>query len=180
MNEPRHASGKQRGKDLWRYAAAQRRAWSVGQVGRRIEVHAEADHNAVAAPFEQDPGKLLAVKKQVVRPFEHQRLPGDGDVDGFDQRQAGRQRQRLWLRVAWLELDDRASVEIAERRKPFASLPPPARLLLERDKPVALTGCLIGDKVSVGRAGALDETDASQKSVPAARSVSVPRGPISK
>jgi hypothetical protein len=60
----------------------------------------------------------------------------------------------------------------------------PPRILLERDQPVALDRALdranIGDQVGVGRAGPLDDSDAGQKSVPAARSVSVPRGPISR
>ena len=179
-DEPGHASGKKWSEGLRSHASTKRRAGPARQVGGRSKVHTEADHHSVAASFEEDPGQLLPVKKQVVGPFEHQRLSWERGVDGLDQSEAGRQRQGLRLGVRRAQLDDRTSVEIPDRRMPLAPLPSPARLLLERDEPVALYSRRIGDKIGVGRAGALDETDAGQNSVPAARSVSVPSGPISR
>jgi hypothetical protein len=120
------------------------------------------------------------VKKQVIRPFEYQRLSRHRNVDRLDEGKSRRQRQRLRLRVAGAQLDDRASVEIPRRGDPLASLAAPARLLLKRDEPVAFLRGRFSDEIGVGRAGSLDETDAAQKSVPAARSVTAPKGPISK
>ena len=60
----------------------------------------------------------------------------------------------------------------------MAALPAPARLLLERDQPVAFGGGSVGNDVGIGRAGALDDPDAAQKSDPAARSVTELSGPM--
>jgi hypothetical protein len=103
-----------------------------------------------------------------------------GDVDCFNQRKARRERQCLRRWVVRAELDERAAGEIARRRDPSASLPAPARILVQRDQPIALDRAVIGNEVRVGRAGALDDPDAAQNRLPAARSVNAVSGPISK
>lgn len=155
-----------------------RRAWPIRQIGRRGEINPKADDHAVAAALQQDSGELFAQQKQVVGPFQHQRLARHGEVDRFDQRKTGRERQGLRLRIVGAEVDDRASVEIAARRNPAAPLPSLPRLLLERDQPFALARRRIGDQVGVRRSGALDEADSGQNRVPAARSLSAPSGPM--
>lgn len=62
----------------------------------------------------------------------------------------------------------------------MTSLAAPARELFERDQPVAFGGIRIGNEVCIGRAGTLDDANAAQKSDPAARSLSVLSGPISR
>ena len=69
-------------------------------------------------------------------------------------------------------------MEIAPRRHPFPALASPARLLFERDQPVAFPRGAVDNEVGVGRAGPLDDTGAAQKSDPAARSVSALSGAI--
>ena len=152
----------------------------VGQSRRFGEVHSESHCNAVAVSLEQDPAELLALEHQVVRPFKHQRLRGHRDVYRFDERQPRGYRQALRGRIAGGELDEGASEEIAGRGDPMAALPALSRLLVERDQPVALAEGLIGYRVGIGRAGALDDPDAAQKSAPAALSVIAPNGPISR
>jgi hypothetical protein len=61
-----------------------------------------------------------------------------------------------------------------------AALSPLARVLRQRDEPVALDGVRIGQQVGIGRAGALDDADSAQKIDPAARSVMPFNVPISK
>jgi hypothetical protein len=52
--------------------------------------------------------------------------------------------------------------------------------LIERDDPVPLVEALVGNDVGIGRAGALDNANGGQKSVPAARSARPPSGPINR
>ena len=91
------------------------------------------------------PASFLPAKKQVVGPFEQQRLARDGDVDRFGEREAGRERERLRSRIGGAQLDDRAAIEIAGDRHPGPALPTPARLLVERDQPVAFDRVRVGD-----------------------------------
>lgn len=156
----------------------QRSARSVRQLGRRCEIDPETDDDALAAPLEEDSCNLLSKKEQVVRPFEHQGLPGNGDVDGLDEGKPGCERQGLGLRIGGLQLDKRASVEIAAPGDPRAALPTAPRPLFQCDEPIAFLGNRIGNEVGVCRAGALD--DADQKSDPAARSVRALNGPIKR
>ena len=77
-------------------------------------------------------------------------MTGHGNIDRFDQRQPRGDRQSLRGRVARLKLDQGAAVKIACGRKPGPSLPSPARLLVQRDQPVAFDGLAVGDQVGVG------------------------------
>jgi hypothetical protein len=83
-------------------------------------------------------------------------------------------------RIAVAELDQRAAEEIALGAYPRPALPALPCLLRQRDKPIPLGCGFVSNEVGIGRAGALDDPDAAQNSDPAARSVSVPSGPISK
>jgi hypothetical protein len=85
---------------------------------------------------------------------------------------------RRW--IPGLHRDQRAAVKIAGARLPGPALPTAAVGLIERDEPVAFDSGFVSEKVGVGRAGLLDDTDAAQNSDPAARSVSAPSGPISR
>jgi hypothetical protein len=51
---------------------------------------------------------------------------------------------------------------------------------MQSDEPVTLNRVAVRNQVGVGRAGALDDPDARQKRLPAALSVSDPKGPISR
>jgi hypothetical protein len=84
------------------------------------------------------------------------------------------------LRIACPKLDDSASMEVARRGNPLPSLPTLSGPLLERDEPIAFGGRSVSDKIGVGRVGALDDADSAQNSDPAARSVSVLNGPMSR
>jgi len=63
---------------------------------------------------------------------------------------------------------------------PGPALAAAAGFLMQRDEPLAFDSAWVGKQVDIGRAGALDNADSAQNRLPAARSVSVPRGPISK
>jgi len=178
--KPFEATGEHWRKGLRCHLERQRRAFAVGQVRRVREVDSEADHDPVAAALEQNAGEFPPKKEQVVGPLQHQRLPRNRKVDRFDEREPRDERQGLRLWVARPKLDKRAPVEIAGRRNPLTPLPPPARLLFERDKPVAFASDGVGNEVGIGRAGSLDDADSAQKSVPAARSVNALRGSMSK
>jgi hypothetical protein len=142
--ESREARRKQRREGFRRDSSAKVGGLAVGQRGPLGQVHSEPRRDPVAAALEQDAGELLALRHQVVGPFEHERLPGHGRVDGFDQRQTRRKRKALRRTIAGREIDDRAAVEIARRRYPGAALPPPARPLFERDEPIAFMKAPVG------------------------------------
>lgn len=94
------------------------------QVGGRGEINPETDHHPVRAALEQDSSELLPQEEHVVGPFEHDRLARHSEVDCFNQREASGERERLRLRIAGAKVDDGASVEIAGRRNPLATLSP--------------------------------------------------------
>ena len=77
-----------------------------------------------------------------IRSFGHLSISacaGHGNVDGFDQaRPAASEKSAAAVRRA--KLDQRASVEIALGATPIPALASPARLLFERDQPVAFHG----------------------------------------
>jgi hypothetical protein len=83
-------------------------------------------------------------------------------------------------RIVGTQLDERTAEEVAAGGHPFAALPPPARLLLERYEPIAFMQLPIGNDVFIGRAGPFDDADSTQNNDPAARSASPPSGPISR
>ena len=60
------------------------------------------------------------------------------------------------------------------------ALPAAAGVLRERDQPIPFKGGFVRKQVGIGRAGALDDADAAQKRLPAARSVRLPSGPMRK
>ncbi len=126
------------------------------------------------------PASFVAVEQQVVGPFEHQRLRRKRGVHRFDEGQPRDKRQALRRWVGRAQLHERAAEEIAWRGKPGAALAALAGILRQSDEPIAFDGRFVGDEVGVGRAGALDNADAAQKSEPAARSVSAPSGPINR
>ncbi len=99
-----------------------------------------------------------------------------GDVDGFDERETGGEREGRRGGILLAQIDEGAAVEIPRRRYPAAALPSPSCGLIERDQPVAFDCLFVRDQVGVGRAGALDDADARQKIDPAALSVSVCKG----
>jgi hypothetical protein len=180
LQQPLKAFGE-RGREFLRSdLARERRARPIGKLRHRSQIDSEADDHPIAAPLEQNAGEFLAEKKKIVRPFEHHCLTGQRAVDRLDQRETRRERQGRRLRIAGAKLDERASMEIPARRLPGPPLPALARFLFERDQPLALACCKIGNQVGIGRAGALDEADAVQKSVPAARSDSAVSGPMSR
>ena len=95
---------------------------------------------------------------QVVGPFEHERLAGRGDVNALRSAPARRPAK------ASAPADRRAPIstsvlpkKLPVRGNPAPSLPSPARILLERDQPVAFDGGFVGNQVGIGRAGALDD-----------------------
>ena len=92
----------------------------------------------------------------------------------------GSKGKRLSRWIVGVDHDQGASVEIAGSRDPGPALPSPPRLLVERDQPIAFDDIGVGKDVGIGRAGPLDDPDPGQNSDPAARSVSIARGPISK
>jgi hypothetical protein len=77
-------------------------------------------------------------------------------------------------------LHQRAPEEIAAPRHPLTALPALSGILVQRDEPIAFNGVVIGCNVGVGRAGPLNDPDTAQKIDPAAMSLSVPSGPISR
>ena len=79
-----------------------------------------------------------------------------------------------------LEQDQRASEKIAGKRLPGAALTAPSAILGFGDQPVTFDRVQIVKQFAVGRTGALDDTDAGQKIDPAARSVQLLNGPISR
>jgi hypothetical protein len=62
-------------------------------------------------------------------------------------------------------MHQRASVKIARRGGPAATLPPLPRLLFERDQPVAFERLRVSKQVGVGRAGPFDDPDSGQKAL---------------
>jgi hypothetical protein len=104
----------------------------------------------------------------------------DCDVGRFDQRKACCERERLRRWVTGSKLNKRASVEIARNGNPGPTLTPPACLLVEGHEPIAFHTICIGNQIGVGRTGLLDDADAGQKRLPAARSVSVPSESMSR
>ena len=82
--------------------------------------------------------------------------------------------------MAGSKRDQSASVEIPGYRQPNPALPSFALLLVERDQPIAFDGLVVGNEIGIGRAGALDNSDAGQNRLPAARSVRAVSGPISR
>ncbi len=153
---------------------------AVRQVGRGCKVDAEADNDAIIASLEQDSGKLLSRKQQVVGPFQHQCLAWNRSVQRLDEREASGKRECLSRRIIVAQVDEDTAVEIAVGRDPVPALAALACCLLERDEPVSFDGIRIGKQVGIGRAGALDDPDSAQKSDPAARSVSELNGPIKR
>jgi hypothetical protein len=85
---------------------------------------------------------------------------------------------RGWLAI--LDQDERTAEEIACQRLPLAPLPAPSRVLGKGDEPISLNGTIVGQKVGIGRAGALDNADPAQNNAPAARLVQSDKGPMSK
>lgn len=83
-------------------------------------------------------------------------------------------------RIILAEIDKSAAVKIACRGYPGPALPSLARVLVERDEPVALYAFGQGHQVGVGRAGPLDDPDPGQNRLPAALSVSDPSGLINR
>lgn len=176
--QPREASCKQRCKGLGSDDPSEVRSLPVSQSRRSREVHAEADYDPVTAALEQDSSDFPTHQHRVVWPFEHERLRRHCGVDGLNERESGRERQALRGRVAGPQLDQGAAEKVARCGDPFAALPPPAGVLVERDEPVALVQRLIGNDVGVGRTGPLDNPDTAQNKDPAARSLIAPSGPM--
>ena len=119
-----------------------------GRAGRALsEIDAEADHDPVAAALEQDAGQLPAEQQHVVRPFEHQRLAGDGNVDRFDQGEPGGERERLRRRVAGREARPACCRRNCRRAtthsRPCRPLP---ACCFERDQPVAFARRSVGNR----------------------------------
>lgn len=142
------------------------------------EIDPEADDHSIALPLKQDPRHLRSIKEQVVRPFEKQWLAWDGCIERFDESKTRNQGQRLRRRIASSDRNQRASEEITAFRQPLAALAALSGGLLKRDQPVPFGRALIREEVGVGRAGSLDNPDSGQRSAPAARSASVPSGPM--
>ena len=90
------------------------------------------------------------------------------------------QRERGGQRIALPEDDERAAEEVAALADPFPPLAAASGVLRQSNEPIALDGTLIGEKVGVGRAGALDDADSTQKIDTAARSLSDWRGSIKR
>jgi hypothetical protein len=107
-------------------------------------------------------------------------LARHGDVDRLDEGEAGGEGQRRRRRIATAQVDDRAAMEIADCWDPLPALPPAALILLKGDEPVALDRARVRNQVRIGRAGTIDDADSAQKIDPAARSVRLPSGPISR
>ena len=105
-------------------------------------------------------------------------MPGDGNVDRFNQRQGGGDRQRLRRGIAGSELNQRASVEIALDGDPGPALASPSRFLVKRNQPITFDCAAIGDQVGIGRTGPLDDPDARQNKDSAALSEYDWRKPI--
>ena len=83
-------------------------------------------------------------------------------------------------RVILPQLDKRRTEEIAVLRLPLATLPSLARILRQGDEPSAFHRRSIGKQIGIGRAGTLNDADAAQNRLPAALSLRLPSGPMSK
>ena len=128
----------------------------------------------------EDSSQFCVVHQEVIGPFEEQGLAWHRDINGFGERQAGNQRQRLRRRVAVTQFDQSAAGEIARFIDPAAPLAALARKLAQSDQPVSLDRLAIADQPVVGRADLLDDPDSGQNSEPAALLVIRPSGPMSK
>src|SRR5689334_15066736 len=102
--QPGKTTRQQWGKRLRTNLATKRRALTIGQNRRDRQIDAEADDHPVASALEQDSRQLLAQKKHVIGPFEHQRLAWNTSIDRLDQRQTGDERKSLRRRIALLQL----------------------------------------------------------------------------
>ena len=174
----RETPGEQGRESLRKHLLTKECGRAIRQSGCCREIDAEAHGNPVPVALQQGTGELSAVQHDVVRPFQHQRLPGSRDIDGLDQGKSGNERERLCRRIIISKLNERAAVEIAFRREPAPALTSATRLLIERDEPIAFDRASFGNQVGIGRAGALDDADAGQNRLPAALSVSAPKGPM--
>ena len=74
--------------------------------------------------------------------------------------------------------DQGATEEITLGGLPIAALAAAAGVLGQRDQPVAFQRGQVSQQVGIGRAGTLDNANSTQKSDPAARSLSTCSGPI--
>src|SRR6185503_14666453 len=110
---PGEASRQERRKCFRRDLPAQRRSLAIRELWSAREIDAETRSHAINAPLQQDSCQLFAPERQIVRPFEHQRLARDSRVERLDQRQSGSERQRLWRGIRRLQMDKGAAVEIA-------------------------------------------------------------------
>ena len=162
-------------------AAVERGGLAALDLRRGGEVDPEARDDAVARAFEQDAGELGVAEHQVVGPFEAERDgPGaatstasiSASPAASASAGAGGSPSRSWI-------DGRAE-EIAVERFPRAAVAPAPGVLAQRDQPVALDRERIGEQGAVGRADLLDDADAAQNSDPAAVSVMLPSGPMSR
>jgi hypothetical protein len=131
--QPAEACGQQRRKGFRTDCSLERCASPVGQGWCERKVHAEADHDPVAAPLQQDSRDLLAKNYQVVRPFEDYRLRGCRRVDRFGKREAGSERQTVRRWIADAQAHQCASKEIARCRNPGAALAAFAGILGQGD-----------------------------------------------
>lgn len=83
-------------------------------------------------------------------------------------------------RIIRAQTNERAAIKIAFCGYPGASLAAPARKLFERYQPITFNGSRISNQVGIGRTGLFDDPDTGQKRLPAAWSVSEPKGPMSR
>jgi len=179
--EVKHAgeiSSEKRGERLGAYLTAERCRLPIGESRSGRQIDPKPDRNSISRSFEEDAGELAAEEHHIVGPFQHQRPPGNGDIDCLYQCETGGERQARRGRIVRAQLNERATVKIPWRGNPCPALTPSARLLLESDQPISLDAVRIGDEIGVGRTDPLDDADAAQKIDPAALSVIAPSGPI--
>ena len=152
------------------------------QLGRRREIDSEADDDPVAAALEQDPGELFAEQHHVVGPFQHQRAgrAAAASMASISARPAASDR-RLRQADRRAQLDQRAAVEIAAAAIPTSGPGGPCP---------ACCSSATSQSPSTARSSAIRSALVEpvrstmrmrrQNSVPAARSLSAPSGPISR
>jgi hypothetical protein len=128
------------------------------------KVHAEAQHDDVIPPLEQDAGELAAIEQQIIGPFDRQPRRRRELAGRIVQRDGGEQRQCLGGRVSAPQADEAADVQIAGCRGPIPALPAPPRGLAlgAQPQPLGLAGGgALGNGV-VGRAD-LREADVADR-----------------